>query len=249
MRPIRRRPKTEAVPPRPVEWTAPMPLGYFASIQNMGGLAAPLLAGASFTMIALLLPVANRSDQRFARWPDVSLMLLVVAALSMITSVQASVWSRRYETRPSELTEWFPAEVDDGRPSSWLRLVQRDHHLLATRWAGRARVIYNVGILALLAAVTVACVPPGAISASRWVLVWVAAAGVFGELGWLTATISHRGRIPLGAAGSLLVDTGLGILLVAATHDLPVVPGIVAAVACAAGIVVVAVSARARGET
>jgi hypothetical protein len=143
MRLTRKRPKPEAVPPPPVEWTVPMPLGYFGSIQNMGGFAAPLLAGASFTMIALLLPVATRSDQRFARWPDVCLLLLVVAALSMITSVQASVWSRRYETRPSELAEWFPAEVDGGRPSSWLQLVQRDHHLLATRWVTVVRAVVS----------------------------------------------------------------------------------------------------------
>ncbi|MFD0415179.1 hypothetical protein [Streptomyces sp. NPDC127108] len=177
MRPPRRLPRDT--------WQPPLPLGYAASIQGLGGFAAPLLAGASFTMAALLLPTLAAAQPRFARWPDAAVSLFIASGLAQIGAVQAAVWARRYDTLPEELAQWWPGEVRDGRPTRWLRNVQRGHATLSLRWADRTRGFYHAGIVLLLSGTLVVGVPPGRVPGPRWTLIGTAALGLAGELAWL----------------------------------------------------------------
>lgn len=177
MRPPRRLPRDT--------WQPPLPLGYAASIQGLGGFAAPLLAGASFTMAALLLPTLAADQPRFARWPDAAVSLFIASGLAQIGAVQAAVWARRYDTLPEELAQWWPGEVRDGRPTRWLRNVQRGHATLSLRWADRTRGFYHAGIVLLLSGTLVVGVPPGRVPGPRWTLIGTAALGLAGELAWL----------------------------------------------------------------
>jgi hypothetical protein len=165
-------------------WHPPEPLGYPASIQALGGFAAPLLAATSFTMTALLLPTLSSTSKNFVRWPDAALTLFVAGGLAQIAAVQATMWARRYDTSPDELSQWFPDEVLDGRPSEWLRNVQDGTLEQSQLWANRTRLAYHLGILLLLAGLTTTVVPPGSMSLSRWVLVTTACSGLVGELCW-----------------------------------------------------------------
>jgi hypothetical protein len=64
-----------------------------ASIEGAGTVAAPLLAGFSFTLVAFVLQLGPGH----IRWPDLTLTLLVAAGLSLIGTVQSLLWSRAYE--------------------------------------------------------------------------------------------------------------------------------------------------------
>ncbi len=170
-----------------------MPLGYPASAQTVGGVAAPLLAGAAFTMTALLLTPADASALG-PRWTDVALTLFIGAGLLLVATVQASLWARRYMTDPQELADWYPEQIGDGKPNDWLRTVQGSYARRAGPWNKWTRYLYNAGILLLLAGVAVAVIPAGEIAATRWIPIAVAWSGLAAELTWLAVIVLTRNR-------------------------------------------------------
>jgi hypothetical protein len=174
-------------------WTFPGPPGYLESIQAAGSIAAPLLAGASFTLVALVL----QSATPFGRWQDLALLLLVAAGLAQVFAVQSVIWTRRYMVTPDELRQWFPDDFTDGgeRPTQWLLNLQGFNDQNARKWADRTRTWINAGISLLLAGVAVGVVPAGHVSAMRWAVITVAWAGVAVEASWVIATaVDEPGR-------------------------------------------------------
>ncbi|WJV47698.1 hypothetical protein [Streptomyces flavofungini] len=146
-------------------------------------------------MAALLLPTLAAAQPRFARWPDAAVSLFIASGLAQIGAVQAAVWARRYDTLPEELAQWWPGEVREGRPTRWLRNVQRGHAVLSLRWADRTRAFYHAGIVLLLSGTLVVGVPPGRVPGPRWTLIGTAALGLAGELAWLVhAAFFDRAR-------------------------------------------------------
>ena len=168
-------------------WTTSGPLAYLESIRAAGTVAAPLLAGTSFTLVALVL----QSPTPFGRWQDVSLLLFVAAGLAQIFAVQSVIWTRRYMATPDDLRQWFPDDFTDRgeRPTQWLQLLQRLDDERARRWAGRTRAWINAGITLLLAGIAVGVVPPGPISSVRWPVITVAWIGVAVEASWVAAMV------------------------------------------------------------
>jgi hypothetical protein len=183
-------------------WARPNPVGYLESIQSAGSVAAPLLAGASFTLVALVL----QSTTPFGRWQDLALFLLVAAGLAQIFAVQSVIWTRRYMASPDELKQWYPDDFthDRERPTQWLLNVQRDNDQNARKWANRTRGWINAGISLLLGGIAVGVVPPGHISPMRWAVVAVAWIGVTVEASWVIGTLvddrSRRGMMLCTAA-------------------------------------------------
>lgn len=165
-------------------WTFPGSPGYLESIQAAGNVVAPLLATASFALVALVLQSTT------VRWQDLALLLLVGAGLAQIFAVQSVIWTRQYMVTPDELRQWFPDDFTDHgeRPTQWLLNFQwlNDQH--ARKWANRTRMWINAGISLLLAGVAVGVVPPGPISPMRWAVVVAAWAGVAIEASWVIAT-------------------------------------------------------------
>src|SRR3984957_16935100 len=147
-------------------WTSGGPFGYLESVQAAGSVAAPLLAGASFTLVALVL----QSTTPFGRWQDLALLLLVAAGLAQVFAVQSVVWTRRYMVTPDDLRQWYPDDFCDPgeRPTRWLLNVQGINNQLAEKWADRTRRWMNAGISLLLAGIAVGVVPTGHISGVRW---------------------------------------------------------------------------------
>jgi hypothetical protein len=138
-------------------------------------------------MIALLL---SSPLQSFARWPNAALTLFLLSGLAQIAAVQATMWTRRYDTSPPELAAWYPEEVVDGTPSAWLRSTQIGHSELNERWADRTRLVYHCGIVLLLSGLVTIIVPTGHITAPRWILIVTAVAGLAGEILWIVAASS-----------------------------------------------------------
>lgn len=175
-----------------MSWRPPVPMGYLDSIQAVGGFAAPLLAGGSFTLAVVALQSAP-GPAGVSRWPNASLALFVLSGLLQIATIQATAWSRRYMCTPGDLLEWFPGEETDGTPSPFLIGMQESHLRQAQRWANLARGFYHAGIIALLAGLLVICVPRGQPTGGRWTVLAVCAAGIVGELAWLVrATFLDR---------------------------------------------------------
>jgi len=168
-------------------WALPNPVGYLESIQSAGSIAAPLLAGASFALVALVL----QATTRFGRWQDLALLFLVAAGLAQVFAVQSVIWTRRYMATPDDLKQWYPDDfTNDGeRPTQWILNVQADNDQNARKWANRTRGWINAGISLLLAGVAVGVVPSGHISPMRWVVVTVAWAGVAVEACWVIGTL------------------------------------------------------------
>jgi hypothetical protein len=166
-------------------WTSSGPPGYLESIQAAGNVAAPLLAGASFTLVALVL----QSAAPFGRWQDLALLLFVAAGLAQVFAVQSIVWTRRYMVTPDELKQWYPDDFTNGaeRPTQWLVNLQGYNDQTARKWANRTRMWINGGISLLLAGVAVGVVPSGHISPMRWAVITLAWIGVAVEASWVTA--------------------------------------------------------------
>src|SRR5438874_2220362 len=79
-----------------VPWDRPVPYGAPASVQSAGAVAAPMLAGFAFILATLDLTNSTRF-----RWPDATLLLLVLSGLSLIAAVQCGVWARYYDITPN----------------------------------------------------------------------------------------------------------------------------------------------------
>jgi hypothetical protein len=101
-------------------WPSGGPFAYLESIQAAGTVAAPLLAGASFTLVALVL----QSPAPFGRWQDVS--------LSQKKSIQAPGpapeprISTELQTRELPLGKWgqsasAPVSIRPWRPADQSR--------------------------------------------------------------------------------------------------------------------------------
>lgn len=204
-------------------WALPSPLGYQESIQSAGSVAAPLLAGASFTLVALVL----QSTTPFGRWQDLALLLLVAAGLAQVFAVQSVIWTRRYMVTPDELKQWFPDDFTEGRegPTQWLLNVQADYDENAGKWANRTRGWINVGISLLLAGIAVGVVPPGHISPMRWTVVTVAWIGVAIEASWVIGTlVDDRARRGMMLRSAAIITSGgataaAGFAVTAGTAD------------------------------
>jgi hypothetical protein len=190
-------------------WALPNPVGYLESIQSAGSVAAPLLAGASFTLVALVL----QSATPFGRWQDLALLFLIAAGLAQIFAVQSVIWTRRYMVTPDELRQWYPDDFTPGgeRPTQWLLNVQGDNDQAARRWANRTRGWINAGISLLLAGIAVGVVPPGHVSPMRWVVVTVAWIGVAVEATWVIGTfVDDRDRPTMTVCAAAIITSGGG---------------------------------------
>lgn len=184
-----RREPPSLVPPGVSPWRPPVPIGYLQSIVSAGAFAAPLLAAGSFAMISILLS-GNDPQHAFARWGNMALALFVVAGYSQIAAIQCAITVQTYMATPSDLQAWFPKEMQEQGPTEFLVTMQLRHFGAAAKWAAATRFSYHLGILALLAAITVSLVPPGHISAGRILAIAAALVGALGEAVWVIQAVA-----------------------------------------------------------
>jgi hypothetical protein len=165
-------------------WSVPNPYGYAAAIDSMGSIAAPLLAGLS---VALAVFVMQSGD--VFEWASTALLLLVTAAFAFVAALQLTFMARQYAVTPPEMTMWWSNPDETGR-REMLRWEQRRYRREHQRWAKRASLAYDVGIMALLAGAVVCLVPNGGLttaSNARIAACVLAAAGLLAELGWIVS--------------------------------------------------------------
>jgi hypothetical protein len=168
----------------------PRPFGQPAATETMGSVAAPLLAGFAFTSVGLILQAEDH-----LRWPDQTLVLMVCAALLLITSMQAAFNARRHWIPPAEWASWIALTSSSARRDLIWRRVAEDLCPYA-RWAALARLTYNLAIVLLLAALALLLIPRGSIAGWRLAAIGLATVGALGELCWVIAAYASRGRSP-----------------------------------------------------
>lgn len=154
----------------------PNPYGVFAAVESLGGTAAPLLAGFSLALMALVIDIAGS-----LRWPDLALALLAVAVVAFLQVVQLDARSRGYAVTPAQAREWYPDYDDPQRRAVVARELRRHR----ARWrylVRRIRIRYNLGILALLLAIIVVLVPSASLQPWRVIAIAVIAIGISLEL-------------------------------------------------------------------
>jgi hypothetical protein len=183
-------------------WPTPRRYGAAEALVSMGTIAAPLLAG--FSLAGFLQVLALSTND--VRWRDAPLLLLMLAALLLIGSVQATFWARQFQVTPGDLKDWWP----DWQQPYRIRMIGRelaDHNAGFRRWANLARTSYELGLLALISALTVLAVPPqSATGPLRWI---AAAAGVIAfcaELCWGLVSQRSRQRRPAAQAPPAVGD-------------------------------------------
>jgi hypothetical protein len=153
--------------------------------------AAPLLAGGALALAGVII-----QQEDALRFPGVALLLLVGAVALLIVAVQCGIWARQYVVTPAEIEQWWPAANEARRAA-----ILRDQHWYAQRhriWARRVTLTFNLGVLALWAAIAVAAAPPSGVGepAWRWAAAALALVAALAEAAWIGLVI--RGPVVPG---------------------------------------------------
>ncbi len=129
----------------------------------MTGVAAPLLAGFTISLIALVI----QGSASF-RWPSLCTLVFTLSAVLLISTVQAGFWIRHY--RPSSDSPLL-------NPRSEALI----HYLF---WNRVARYTYDAGIFLLLSGLAGVLAPKDGTDALRWAASITAALAAGAELVW-----------------------------------------------------------------
>jgi hypothetical protein len=146
------------------------------------------MAGFALTMASIVLTSADSS-----RWSNGVLLLLTIAVVSLLMSVQAAQSTRAYRVRPDGLLLWWPRMDEEDPAASKLELTT--HDAKRQQWSTCQRVTYRIGLLALLAGLARALAPQtrapsdDPISCVRWAAVADGALSFVIELAWTAKNV------------------------------------------------------------
>jgi len=130
------------------------PFGYPEAIDNLGTIAAPLLAGFAFTLIGIT--IGNRND---LGKPDLALLLLVIASVALVSSVQFNFAARSYHFSPTEYFDLQKLASEDGVAESDVKSMATEYLGKQQSWANRTRIAYNFGVAVLFFGIAATLIP------------------------------------------------------------------------------------------
>ncbi|MEV7866597.1 hypothetical protein AB0P17_10925 [Streptomyces sp. NPDC088124] len=159
-----------------LSWRKPAPLNWWAAREGQYTTAAPLLGGASITLLGLVI-----TDRATFRWPDPTLLVLGLTALFMVVAVVWGVRSRQYLYSRSDIEAWWGplSEMSDDLHEELIQDQRRDY----AKWsslARRADFCYSSGLLCLATGSSLALAPPAHTAAPAWR--WLAAGTTAGAV-------------------------------------------------------------------
>jgi MFS family permease len=149
-----------------------------AAMNAVGTIAAPLLAGFSFSVVGEVLQVSSGG----IRWPDLAILFLIAAGLTFLATLQLTLWARQWEVTPREILDWWP----DARDES-LRSLQQQQHMLRKKYEGGvslAILAFHAGMTSFLSGLLVLLVPAGAMTPARAMAVGLVTLGLVIIVAW-----------------------------------------------------------------
>ncbi len=173
---------TENRPSERPSWTAPGYYGHGEATQTIGSVAAPLLAGFGVAMIGLILTAAPQ----LLRWPEWAMVALSVSVVLLLACVQFTFRARRRWSTPSEIEQWWPDANEDYRRTRLYQEQAADREVFG-QWTRLARWSYDLGIVALLTALSLLLAPAAGSQGAneRWVTAGIFAACALAEAVWI----------------------------------------------------------------
>jgi hypothetical protein len=181
-------------------WKGPGEFGAPAAFATKTGVAAPLLAGFSITLIGVI----GQAPSVF-KWPAATMLLLVVDAALMIACIQFGFRGQLLLYSRNDVEQWLPLtqepyDVQLNRISA----MQRLDNLAWRSWYSRSRFAYNLGILFLGASICLALAPPNEYVLGtpltttehwlRWSASAAAALATLAEFGWILWDLTENRR-------------------------------------------------------
>jgi hypothetical protein len=163
-------------------WGKPAPLGYGEAAAAAHFVAAPLLAAGAITLVGV---VAADGDKFLLS--GIALMVLSIAAITLIASVQFGFHARELLYSAADLEEWWGSEDLREREETLRDRQRRDFE----QWKGkigRAVTCYNIGVTLLAVGVALCLIPPeivgGVNAVTRWIACGAVSTAALGELIW-----------------------------------------------------------------
>ncbi|MFC4906069.1 hypothetical protein [Actinomadura gamaensis] len=172
----------------------PTPIGAIAAGKDMITVAAPLLTAAALTLSGI---VASVEDKYF-RWPGVTLLALVLASLLLIASIELHFHARQFLYSRAEMEEWLENEVIDGGLMYPVYCAWHDEDFKhGCRYKGWSVGCFNLGALFLGLGVAIALVPMADTRESgwRWGAFTLVLGGTILEACWVLYLYWHRYRL------------------------------------------------------
>jgi hypothetical protein len=138
----------------PRVWNRRRPVNYPKQIEIAGGIAAPLLAGFSLTIVAQL--VIGRDHPWLSDWATA---LFAMAAAFLVYAVQFSATALGYAATPSERLDYSPEAAFKPEILRMIRARQWEEMELRAKYTTRTKYCYNFGLLAFLGGLGLLLVP------------------------------------------------------------------------------------------
>jgi len=138
-------------------------------VDRVGDATIPLFAGFGFATLILVSEDANKF-----RWSGLTILVLAIASVSLILSVQSTHQARMY----LPTLEDFQAQRESGGSlPNWLNENSREYKW-ARLWGTVTRASYHLGMVLLLGGLALVLAPPGG-KGIDYVLRWSASAIAF----------------------------------------------------------------------
>jgi len=170
-------------------WQVPIPYGRAAAVEAMTGIAAPLLAGFSLSLLGII----AQAPASF-HWPGAAMTVLCVVVALLVACVQFGFRARSYHYSRADLEAWLPGPHNQRYEDAFADQQKADWQDWLT-WHGRARFTYNLAIVLLAVGLALVIAPPasypapgvltGTERAIRWIGAAFALAAGAGELWWI----------------------------------------------------------------
>ena len=179
----------------PPKWRKPTPLGYANSIDSVGGVAAPLLAGFSLASVIVI-----SQDAENFRWSGAAIPGFTIAAIALVGTVQCAFNARQYIWSGADVQAWWPEIKEHSGQEERLRAEQDQAFDRWQAWTAWTRRTYALGIFALLTALAFALPPHhnlGVQGSLRWVASGIGFAASAGMAYWIVVNfwqVSRKGR-------------------------------------------------------
>jgi hypothetical protein len=161
-------------------WKPPTPLSYDRASAAAHFVAAPLLAAAAMALIGVV-----GADSTKFRWSGFALFLFLLAALSLISSIQLAFHARQYLYSLQDVKDWH-SDYDLKVNRDWLRERQGQDFAQWSLWNLPAVILYDFGTVLLLLGVATTLAPKDDSPQPvwRWCAAGLALVCSVGEVTW-----------------------------------------------------------------